>query len=277
MEGDYERLQRPDVFADFGVGIEGYMVTKNRVGFGVFSWLEPVETFDYFEPRTPDFSRYYRSPSSRNIGGFLSTDYRKKLAFDLEWNYRKFDEEGRHRFNLTVSPKFRASDRLSFYLEVGSSNLKNDVGYVTTLDDGQIIFGIRDNITVENVFNTTYVFSNKMSLSFRFRHYWSKAEYSSLHLLLENGALANTSYAEFHDNSFNAFTVDAVYRWRFAPGSDVFVVWKNNTEQFSEVKNDIQYSYQDGVERLHDLPQINSLSLRVIYYLDYLNLKRKGK
>ncbi len=271
----YGRLQKPDVYADFGMGLDGWMMTKNRVAFGMFTWLEPLATFDYFEPRTKDFSRYYRFPTNRNVGGFLSTDYRKKLAFDFNANYRMFDEAGRHRLNLTVAPRFRASDRLSFYLEVGSYNWKNDVGFVTKRGNGEIIFGRRDNITVENVFNTTYVFTNKMSLSFRLRHYWAKAEYSSLHRLLADGNLGTTDYDEFHDDSFNAFTIDAVYRWRFAPGSDIYIVWKNNTENFSEAKKDIQYSYLNGVERLQDFPQSNSVSLRVIYFLDYLDLKRK--
>jgi Domain of unknown function (DUF5916) len=275
IEADYERLQKPDAFSEFGVGVDGFLVTKNRVGLGAFTYMEPVENFDYFEPRTDDFSRYYRFPTNRNIGGFISTDYRKKFALDLQTNFRKFDQKGRYRFNITASPRFRASDRLSFYLEVGSYNWRNDVGYVTTLENGEIILGIRDNITVENVFNTTYIFSNKMSLSFRLRHYWAKAEYSSLHLLDKDGRLTDTNYDGFSDNSFNAFTVDAVYRWRFAPGSDIFVVWKNNTEDFSFANEDIQYSYEDGVRRLSDFPQRNSLSLRVIYYLDYLNLKRK--
>ncbi|MCF8245622.1 MAG: carbohydrate binding family 9 domain-containing protein [Saprospiraceae bacterium] len=274
IDAEYTRLDKPNVFAGFGTGLDGFLVTKNRVGFGMFVWLQPVETFDYFEPRADDFSRYYLLPSNRNIGGFISTDYRKKLALDMRVNYRKFDEEGRYRLNLTVSPRFRASDRLSFYLEVGNYNWKNDVGYVTTLDNGQIILGRRDNITVENVLNTTYVFTNKMSLSFRLRHYWAKAEYNNLYLLLENGALANTSYNEFSDDSFNAFTVDAVYRWRFAPGSDIFLVWKNNTENFSEGKNDIQYSYRSSLDRLTEFPQRNSFSVRVIYFLDYLDLKR---
>jgi hypothetical protein len=146
---------------------------------------------------------------------------------------------------------------------------------VTTRSNGQIILGRRDNITVENLLNTTYVFTNKMSLSLRVRHYWSKAAYNGLYALNENGALVNTDFNEFSDDSFNAFTVDAVYRWRFAPGSDLFIVWKNNTENFSDTEGEIQYSYRQGVERLTDFPQRNSLSLRVIYFLDYLSLKRK--
>lgn len=275
FDGIYGRLQKPDVFSDFGLGLDGWMLMNTRIAFGAFTWIEPVETFDYFEPRTDDYSRYYRFPTNRNVGGFLSTDYRKKLALDINTNFRKFDEEGRYRLNVTLSPRYRVSNRLSFFLEVGSYNFKNDVGFVTKLDDGQIIFGRRDNITVENIFNTTYIFTNKMSLSFRLRHYWAKAEYSSLHQLLPDGRLGDTTYDEFSDNSFNALTVDCVYRWRFAPGSDIFIVWKNNTDEYTRVGEEIQYDYRDGLGRLGNLPQRNSLSLRVIYFLDYLSLKRK--
>ena len=53
----------------------------------MFSFIEPVTTFDYFEPRVPDFSRYYNYPTSFNVGGFMSSDYRKKVALDMNLNF----------------------------------------------------------------------------------------------------------------------------------------------------------------------------------------------
>jgi hypothetical protein len=272
---DYGRLYKPDVFSDFGMGFESFMLTKSRFAFGIFTWFQPFETFDYFEPRTTDFSRYYRFPTSFNLGGFISTDYRKKFAFDLEGNYRKFNESGRRRFNLSISPRLRVNDQLSFTLSIGSYNFKNDVGYVTKRDNGDIIFGIRDNVTVENTFNATYIFSNRMSFSFRLRHYWSKAEYHRLVRLDEEGRLAPTDLVRFSDNSYDFFSVDAVYRWRFAPGSDIYIVWKNNTEGYADEPDRVLYSYRDGASDLWDLPQRNNLSLKLIYFLDYLYLKKK--
>ena len=93
--------------------------------------------------------------------------------------------------------------------------------------------------------------------------------------LLEDGRLGPTDYNGFSDNSFNAFTIDCVYRWRFAPGSDIFIVWKNNAEDSSGLQEEIQYSYRNGVRRLGDFPQNNSLSVRFIYFLDYLNFARR--
>lgn len=274
VDAVYERLQKPDAFVSTGFGLDIWMVTASRIGFGMFSWYQPAGEDDYFEPRTGDYSRYYQNPASLNMGGFISTDYRKKLAMDCNVNFRKYDEEGRYRFNLGASPRYRVNDRLSFRLSLNSSNFFKDVGYVNTLDNGDIIFGTRKNITFSTVFNTSYIFTNRMSLSLRVRHYWSKAEYERFHLLTEDGGLAQTDYNDFSDSSFDAFTVDAVYRWRFAPGSDIFIVWKNNTSSFDAEEDQVIYDYGRGLKRLTDFPQNNSLSLKVIYYVDYLYFKK---
>ncbi len=269
----YQRLHRPDVFTSLGFGFEGWMVTSTRIGFGLFTWVEPLGEYDYFEPRTPDFSRYYRLPANFNIGGFVSTDYRKALAIDLSTNLRLYDQAGRYRWNVDLSPRYRFSNRFSLSLSLGSYRFIEDVGYVTTLDDGEIIIGIRDNITTSVLLNGSYIFNKRMSLSLRVRHYWSKAEYISFFALTDEGHFRTTSYDEFNDTSFNSFTVDAVYRWRFAPGSDIFIVWKNNTAAFDHLPQSVRYSYGSSLASLTDLPQRNSLSLKIIYYLDYRALK----
>ena len=72
---------------------------------------------------------------------------------------------------------------------MGNYNFINDVGFTTNTAFNEkdpvtgepttrqaIIFGRRDHIAVENVFNTNYTFNNKMTLSFRLRHYWTKVD-----------------------------------------------------------------------------------------------------
>ena len=270
----YRRLQQPDVFVRTNFGLNSWMVTASRIGFGIFAGVDPVGEDDYFEPRTGDFSRYYHVPPSFSFGGFISSDYRKKFAMDLNLNYGKFTEGGRYRVNIGVSPRYRVNDRLSFTVSLRSSNSFNGVGYVSTRANGDIIFGTRKNITVSTLLKSSYIFSNNMSFSLRVRHYWSKAEYEQFHLLTEDGGLAGTDYDEFSDSSFDSFTVDAVYRWRFAPGSDIFIVWKNNTSSFDYEEDQVIYNYKSGWSHLKDFPQSNSLSLKIIYYLDYLYFKK---
>ena len=64
-----------------------------------------------------------------------------------------------------------------------------------------------------------------------------------------------------------------VYRWRFAPGSDIFVVWKNSIFNSTELAD---IGFGKNLEDLRSAPQTNSLSLKIIYYLDY-DLLNKNK
>jgi hypothetical protein len=77
-----------------------------------------------------------------------------------------------------------------------------------------------------------------------------------------------------HNVNFNAFNIDLVYTWVFAPGSEIKIVWKNSIlHQGSEIADD----YFKNFEELGDLPQTNSFSIKVLYYLDYLSLRRKNR
>jgi len=271
---DYARLVKPNVFTNAGLSLNFFAVTKNFFGFGAWAYFEPFTSFDYYEPRSANFDRYYEFPTSSNFGGFVSSDYRKVFAYDIRSNFRKFNAKGRYNFNLNISPRVRVSDRLSFIFNSGVFLQNNNEGFVTKEGDGAIIFGVRDFNTVENVLNAKYIFSNNMSLTFRLRHYWSVAKYSAFGELADDGKLINTDYDNFSDNSFNAFNIDMVYRWRFAPGSDLFVVWKNQISEFTNNQEVLQYAYDSSLGRLSNIPQSNSFSIKLIYYLDYLNLRR---
>ena len=64
-----------------------------------------------------------------------------------------------------------------------------------------------------------------------------------------------------------------IYRWRFAPGSDLFFIWKNS---ILSVNNTVAEDYAQNLTGLFELPQSNSLSLKVIYFLDYASLMRRS-
>lgn len=267
----YGRLYSPNDYASFSINTWGWLVNRNFFAFGLWTDHQPFATFDYFEPRTP--GRYYRFPTNHNFGLWFSTDYRKKWALDMESNYREYAEDGRHRFNVWFSPRFRVSDRLTLRLSLNSYNFFNDVGFVDKVGENEtIVFGRRDQRIVENTLNVSYTFTNRMILTFRLRHYWSGVKYDSFHELQTDGNLGPTSFDDYNDNSFNSFNIDAVYRWRFAPGSDLFIVWKNSVLDYADEPSRVQGAYFGSIGQLTDLPQHNSLSIKLIYYLDYLDI-----
>ncbi len=64
------------------------------------------------------------------------------------------------------------------------------------------------------------------------------------------------------------------YAWEFAPGSFINVAFKTASDEFNQFIND-KY-YRNLRNTLSDDQQIN-FSVKVIYFLDYLSLKKKNK
>ena len=268
----YERLYEPN--EHIGMGFNGgfFAQGKNQWYYNLWTNYRPKRN-DFFEARTT--GRQYIRPAMFNIGTFIATDFRKPFRIEAMAFIAKMDQEGRQETQFQVGPRYRFSDKFNVGFATILNNEKNSEGFVDNSDD-QIIFGRRDVNTVTNRIGINYTFNKKMSLDFRLRHYWSKVKYHSFHNLNLDGTLSNSDYNNYKDNSFNSFNIDMVYQWRFAPGSDLFIVWKNNILG-SDSNYNLDYSelsYRDGVSSLGDFEQNNSFSLRVVYYLDYARLNR---
>lgn len=284
LSTNYERLYAPNVFADFAINGRAFMLWKSRNALGVNFRLEPVETFDYFEPRTADFSQYMRWPTNWGAGGFFSSDYRKVFAIDCNVNYRRFDEPGRNYVDFGIGPRIRVNDRWSIFAEMGHARSDNETGYVfgnntalTALLDGQIPFGRRDRRIYENAIRTRFIFTNNMFLNARIRHYWDQVTYDYLGGLQEDGLIRQVTAdgsvdgVRSFDYNTNFFNIDLFYTWRFAPGSDMIFVWK---QAISSNDDDFDASYFQNLGGLFDKFQTNSISLRIIYFLDYNTVRK---
>jgi len=269
----YERMYNPDVFANFGIsGNNRTTFSKQFFTCGLSYGLEPIITYDYFEPRT--FGRFYTYPTNYRYGGFISSDYRKKIALDVWANCRTFNENKRQEIDMSISPRIRINNKLSFVFESYGEDKTDDIGFVNNNYNDTITFGRRKLQTISNTLSGVYKFTNKMSLSIRARHYWSKANYRGYYRLEENGLLTAYSYSNSHDVNFNAFNIDLVYFWQFAPGSELNIVWKN-----AVVKRDgiINNDYYDNLKGSLNSPQNNTISIKVLYYLDYVTVKKALK
>lgn len=232
---------------------------------------EPLGRRDYFEPRVE--GRFYEIGPELDVSLGFSTDYRKRLYVDGDINFEKnqsvYDQK---EFRFELSPTFRVNNRFNLGYEIDFSRSINNIGYVRHTGS-DVFFGMRDNTTTENTFQTTYIFTNNFSIEFDMRHYWSRVDYKNRFFLLQNdGTLEDVSPLNISDINYNAFTIDMKFTWHFAPGSQMTVVWKNiiETEQDELIKG-----YFNNIENLLDQPQINSFSVKILYYLDYKTLARK--
>jgi hypothetical protein len=147
--------------------------------------------------------------------------------------------------------------------------------------EDQIIFGRRDRITHTNVFFVDYIMTNRMGFSANLRHYWSHASYKEFYQLNFEGGLDATSYNPFredgstlNDNSFNALTLDAVFKWVFSPGSELSAVYKVGIFGFED---EVPDTFTGNLEDTFNLPNSNSFSIRLSYYIDWLDIKNGGQ
>jgi hypothetical protein len=92
---------------------------------------------------------------------------------------------------------------------------------------------------------------------------------------MSDGSLSpNESFRENVDQNVNFFNVDMVYTWQFAPGSFLNLVWKDAAFS-SEDRNESRYVR--NLNNILDSDHNNNLSLKVIYFLDYLQLKKRTR
>jgi hypothetical protein len=266
---EYYRSYNPSAFSRAAMHGNHVVTLKSFHAAGFYWDAQPGDGHDYFEPRT--LGRYYVYPRNHMIGGWISSDYRRKFAFDLETSKRWFNGTDRNTDYWKASPRYRFSNKLSAIHAVSIVNARNDVGFVNNVHDS-IYLGTRYLRTITNTLTAAYIFTSKMSLKLDARHYWSQASYSRYGLLGADGTLDNNSgYSKNHDINYNSFNAFLNFIWQFKPGSEMSVVYQNSiyTSGQSLVSN-----YFNDVNYTLSAPQSNSLSVKVIYYLDYHTLER---
>jgi len=180
-----------------------------------------------------------------------------------------------------LSGKIRFNHKFSIDASTYLSMLKNQPGWADTLSASAgemdtVIFSRRNIHSVENIFNAKYNFTNKMGITLRIRHYWSKVDPKQFYVLNMDGKLVdpNFIYNKNKNQNYNYFTTDLVYTWQIAQGSFINLVWKDINESFTDT---FRKNYFNNFDNTVSSPQFNSFSVRIIYFLDYLTLKNHKK
>jgi len=272
LNNEYQNQYNTLNFIEWHVRLKMSTTFKNQWKWRLFSKFTPLGTDNYYEARQNN--RVYKEAVGFKIGSAFDTDTRKKVFLHGFAMYRTaFSEYNEDMVSFSIEPSWRVNNKLNISLSIEPNVTQNDIGYVGNASD-TIYFGKRDRKTIVNTLVTDVAFNNKMSLSLRCRHYWATAKYNQFYQLNYDGTLApdNSFYSE--DINFNAFNIDFVYTWRFAPGSDIIFVWKNAI--YNSGDNGL-YDYWSNVQSVLNSPQTNLISVKVLYYLDYLYVKKYFK
>lgn len=294
----YRILNPTKIFNTFGVYFNAYSEFDNRTtriqganlslqsnftskkndffNFGIN--IRPVTIYDFYEPRSDNNERFLAIPKSFNSFFYFSSNYNRKFALDFNPSIGFVDEKGRMGYNFFLSPRYRFNDHISLIYSFSYNVQKNNIGYVdddTSLNE--IYMGRRDRTTFSNSLTSKYTINEVMNINLSVRHYLSYAEYNRYYTLLDDGSLQiNPIYTTNNDISFSTWNLDLSYSWWFAPGSQISILYRNNSF-ISEFGTTLEKNYLDNLKsNLTDsvLDHIFSISIR--YFIDYNSLKNSS-
>jgi hypothetical protein len=197
-------------------------------------------------------------PGRTGVWAYTYTDRRKKLQagveFDLMLGHENFRRYTGVAFDLVFRPINALNISLSPYFELN----KNEMQYVTTIDDNgqpQYLVGKIDQSTMRLVIRATYMLTPNLSIQYYGQPFGTSGTYDNFKqitdadneeyagrftpippsmLSLDNNnnygidvngdGMAEHSFQN-PDFNFGQFRSNMVMRWEYIPGSTLFLVW----------------------------------------------------
>jgi hypothetical protein len=282
INGYWSRLASPlDPLKQKGHMFQEYFMAANFFGQTKKLWFfyanvnNRVQGNDYYEARKG--GRVFKRGGRTSLYMNITSNEAKKYSFSPELGLRTGRQfEGTFGYTLGLYHKLRLSQKFSIDHGINFENNKNQAGYAYA-DNNGILFSRRDLKTINNTFNIKYSFTNKMGLTANVRHYWSGVKPLEYLLLNGQGYLEKPTFAtnvasDFNQN-FNSFAVNMVYTWQVANGSFLNIAWQDEALEF--VRGDFEQNYFTNIKRSFNVNNSNTISVKLVYFIDYLNLKKR--
>jgi len=271
----YSRRYEPSAFqtADYAVG--GNVSLKNFWQLGTNYHYQPAGN-DFYAPEIAGM--HYNNPFSYR-GNIYGNSPRTKRFYWGFFSQLIEISNGHGSFSNTdeLFYTMQFSNHFSIGEDVTYTPQRSVLGYFTIDNNNTSVFSLYDRNTVENIFNLKYTFDANMGLTLRVRHYWSVRNNLSFYNLKPDGSLVPRVPSEFNstnDEDFNTFNVDMIYVWQFSPGSELSIAYKNSSLTDTNLAQD---GYYHNLKGTFSSPQNNNFSVKILYYIDYQNLRKKKK
>lgn len=246
-------------------------------GYGID--LRPTVTYDFYEARTPDDSKFLKIPQLLGSWFYFSSNYNRPFSLDLNPSFAICNQKGRGRIGFMVEPKYRFNDHFSLAYSFRFNKSFNNIGFSDNFDadndpltEDEVIMAKRNITSFTNTLSGKYALNEKMSVNLNIRHYWSYAKNSAFYALQDSGDISpENNYIANNDSNFNTWNMDLSYSWWFAPGSQISALYRNSSSFYeNEFRSDFSSNFNKAIDN-NFLNHIFSVSVR--YFIDYNSLK----
>jgi hypothetical protein len=285
----YRILNPTKIFNTFRVSYNNYLEVQNTFGriqeaqlnFNItgttlkndyFSFefnVNPIKVADFYEARIAN--RFVSIPQNIFTNLYISTNYNRKFALDIRPYTRVFQEKDRILYGLTISPRYRFTDRFLMTYSLDMFRQNSDKGFAAFDETNDVVLSNRDRQTVTNEIASKYAISPTMTINLIARYYWSISENRDYLSLNKDGSLvANNTFSRDMNINYNTLNFDLSYSWWFAPGSEMSILYRNNGTTFSNV---IHRSIGSNFSNLIDTNLNTTFSISFRYFIDYNAVK----
>ncbi len=211
--------------------------------------------------------------------GHIGTDSRRKIRVVFSYSGGQRDQKSATDNNYNLSTSLQISDAFKMSMEPGYSSYKDEIAYVSTIDDinpEKYIRGTLDQQTTSLTLRFTYNISPDFTIQYYAMPFISAGNYTNFKYISNPRAqnyneryiiytanqipenlneniqdtynidenLDGTTDYSFDNPNFNVrdFNSNLVIRWEYLPGSILYLVWSQNRN--STISNG-HYSFSD--------------------------------
>ena len=269
-------LYKPFLWTSFNFTASAFFLFKNFNDLSITLHSSPKTSKDYFVHQNVYTGYFLNGTSYYYLGINGSTDSRKKTFINWKIGAAESPFPNDSYWAGSISLRYRFSNQFQLSTTIDIEQDKGSWGWAFKTNlNGSPVIARRDKRTNTSIFSGQYTFNSKMNLNLRMRHYWSILENTNFYNLNTDGYWRDTTFFANENLNFNTFNVDMFFTWDFLPGSRLTIAWKNALASNVSLDPYTNVHYFKNFGKVIDNPHSNELTIKIVYYLDYLHLKKR--
>ncbi len=271
-------LYKPFNWTSLEVGAKAFFLFRNFWDVSVNFQSNPLWTNDYFV-NSNTYNGFFlkRSPYYYlSVNG--STDNRKKWYFNYNIGGAESPLPKDPFWTSEAGLRYRFSEKFQLSADMLIEQNKGHWGwaFINNINGSPVIArrNLKRNISIVSA---QYSFTKRMNWTVRMRHYWSALYNTNFYNLKNDGYWNEIAFIPNQNINYNTFNIDMFYTWDFLLGSRIIIAWKNALGSNVSIDPYTNLSYFKNFRQSVNNPHSNELTVKVVYFLDYLKLKEKHR
>ena len=269
-------LYKPFNWTSLELNGSAFFLFKNFWDLTLKASYNPLWTKDYYVDSSSYNGYFLQRTPYYYFGMNGSTDSRKKLFFNWELGGAESPLPDDPYWNTNLGLRYRFNNHFQVNGSMVIEQDKGNWGWAFLKNaDGSPVIARRNVKRNTAILGAQYNFTARMNCNLRLRHSWSILNNTNFYKLKKDGFWDEVPFIANQNVNFNTFNLDMFYTWDFLPGSRLTIAWKNALGGNIFIDPYSNDRYFKNLGKVLNNPHSNEITVKVVYYLDYLSLQKK--